>query len=201
MKISGNPYKAARNPGGPGEQGRHFLQAQAPGIWQEKNLEKGRYRQYGVCGGNQSSSGAPPCPGTICRLRISEELLAWEPERHKTQYRGHELIMYLGPRCQARMGRYLYQAPYCFDPKGQSKNGRAGRCYSVQSYRQAIQRACRRAGLPEWMPHQLRHARGHLVREEMGLEAAQVVLAMPRYRPLRSIRPGRISWPGEQRWS
>ena len=67
-------------------------------------------------------------------------------------------------------------SPYCFDPKGQSKNGRAGRCYSVQSYRQAIQRACRRAGLPEWMPHQLRHARGHLVREEMGLEAAQAVL-------------------------
>lgn len=113
--------------------------------------------------------------GTVVRAkpseftRISEELVAWEPTQHKTQYRGHDLTMYLGPRCQAKVGRYLSCSPYCFDPKGQSKNGRAGRCYSVQSYRQAIQRACRQPR-QSW--------------------------AMPRYRPLRSTRPGRISWPG-----
>lgn len=120
--------------------------------------------------------------GTVVRAkpseftRLSEDLVAWEPTQHKTQYRGHDLVMYLGPKCQEKVGAYLVRSPYCFDPRARSKNGKAGDHYTVQSYRQAIQRASRRAGVPEWMPHQLRHARGHLVREELGLEAAQAVL-------------------------
>ena len=41
---------------------------------------------------------------------------------------------------------------------------------------QAIVRACRKAGVPEWTPLQLRHTTATTVRSRFGLEAAQVVL-------------------------
>ena len=40
----------------------------------------------------------------------------------------------------------------------------------------AIQRACRRAGVPVWTPHQLRHTRATVIRQEFDIEAAQIIL-------------------------
>jgi integrase len=40
----------------------------------------------------------------------------------------------------------------------------------------AIQRACRRAGIPVWSPHRLRHTRATLIRQQYGLEGAKAVL-------------------------
>ena len=120
--------------------------------------------------------------GTLVRAKPEEfesvggGLIAWHPTRHKTSYKGHDLTMYLGPQCQEKVRPYLEHEPYCFDPRTVRNNGRAGKLYTVQGYRQAIQRACIRARVAVWMPHQLRHARGHLVREHFGLEAAQAVL-------------------------
>jgi integrase len=51
-----------------------------------------------------------------------------------------------------------------------------GACYSRRSYRQAIVRACRRAGVPAWTPRQLRHTAATRIRDRFGVEAAQVVL-------------------------
>ena len=48
--------------------------------------------------------------------------------------------------------------------------------YTRHSYRVAIQRACRRAGIPPWSPHQLRHTRATMIRRDFGLEAAKAVL-------------------------
>jgi integrase len=45
--------------------------------------------------------------------------------------------------------------------------------YDVGSYRKAIQRACRRAGMPVWSPNQLRHSRLSDLRRRYGLEAAK----------------------------
>lgn len=53
-------------------------------------------------------------------------------------------------------------------------------CYNVNSYRQAIQRAARRAGVPPWSPNQLRHLFATEVREKYGLEAAQACLGHAR---------------------
>jgi integrase len=68
---------------------------------------------------------------------------------------------------------------------------RAGPCYTVDSYRRAIARACDRAdawvkggmiignderAIPRWHPHQLRHTAGTRIRAEYGLEGAQFVL-------------------------
>jgi len=47
--------------------------------------------------------------------------------------------------------------------------------YPVGSYRQAIRRACLRAGIPVWVPNQLRHSRLTEIRSRYGLEASRVV--------------------------
>ncbi len=51
-----------------------------------------------------------------------------------------------------------------------------GWCYSTASYRRAIARACRRAGVAIWHPNQLRHSAATEIRRRFGLEAAQLVL-------------------------
>lgn len=49
-------------------------------------------------------------------------------------------------------------------------------CYSVASYGRAIARACKKAGVPEWSPGQLRHNAATAIRRELGIEAAAAVL-------------------------
>ena len=48
--------------------------------------------------------------------------------------------------------------------------------YTTGSYRKAIRRACQKAGIPIWHPHQLRHTAATSIRRQFGLEAAQAVL-------------------------
>jgi integrase len=51
-----------------------------------------------------------------------------------------------------------------------------GRHYTVDSYRQAVARACKKAGVPHFHPHQIRHTAATEIRRLYGLEAAQAVL-------------------------
>ena len=53
---------------------------------------------------------------------------------------------------------------------------RRGSHYTKDSYKRAIARACKRAGVDHWSPNQLRHSRGTELRRTYGLEAAQTVL-------------------------
>ncbi len=48
--------------------------------------------------------------------------------------------------------------------------------YDVTSYRQAIERACEKAGVPAYKPNQIRHTVGTKIRREIGLEASSAVL-------------------------
>jgi integrase len=48
--------------------------------------------------------------------------------------------------------------------------------YDDESYCQAVERACKKAGVPKWTPGRLRHNAGTKVRALFGAEAAQVVL-------------------------
>lgn len=126
--------------------------------------------------------------GSICQARPEQfehdrDLLLWRP-RHKTEWRGRELILPLGPQAQEQIAPYLERRPYCFSPREAS--GRGGERYQPWTYRRAIVRAQERAQAgalqrgeraPQpWTPHQLRHARAHLVRERFGVEAAQAIL-------------------------
>jgi integrase len=51
-----------------------------------------------------------------------------------------------------------------------------GTRYEVQSYRRALQRAAKKAGVERWSPNQLRHTRATEIRKDYGLEAAQIIL-------------------------
>lgn len=94
----------------------------------------------------------------------------WRP-RHKTEHLGKEAIIPIAPRLQPILDPY-------FDRPADAPmfTSRRGTLYNTVSYRLEILRAQQKAGVPEWVPHQLRHARGTLVRATYGLEAAQAVL-------------------------
>jgi integrase len=115
-------------------------------------------------------------PGEVCRMtptgldvarEVTDGVWLYRPHQHKTRWRGKARIIAIGPHAIAvlkpRMPISL-ESPFCPTP--------SGRCYSTTTYRQAVQRACKRAGIEQWHPNQLRHAKGTLVEAEFGREAA-----------------------------
>jgi integrase len=130
---------------------------------------------------------------SICLARPGQfklEVIPWEwRPRHKREFAGRELVIYLGPKARAVLAPYLAvpQSPpdcYLFSPGTRTK--RYGAFYSSQTYRQAVDRGIARANearakqglapIPAWTPHQIRHAKATLVRSAHGLEAAQAVI-------------------------
>jgi integrase len=129
----------------------------------------------------------------------------YKPRRHKTEHHDRERVIFLGPRSQEILRPWLDREPetYCFrpcdavehrysrararrrspmtpsqvarKPKPDGKR-RPGGCYTKDSYRVAIRRACLRAGIPPWAPNQLRHSQATELRRRFGIEAAQAVL-------------------------
>jgi len=60
---------------------------------------------------------------------------------------------------------------------GKRKTARTlGDSYDTHSYRKAVCRLCKRAGVEVWTPNQLRKLAATRVRERYGLDAAQVLL-------------------------
>jgi integrase len=55
-----------------------------------------------------------------------------------------------------------------------------GERYTRRSYRLAVDRACRRAGVPPWSPLQLRHTAATAIRAQYGVEAARTILGHSR---------------------
>jgi integrase len=140
-----------------------------------------------------------------CDLTPGEPIWLYRPESHKNAWRGQERVILLGPRAVEVVKPFLRSdtTAYLFRPrdavaghheqraaarrtkptpserarkkKSKGGHGHADR-YERRSYRQAIVRACRKAGVPEWSPLQLRHTAATLIRAKFDLEAAQVVL-------------------------
>ena len=150
-------------------------------------------------------------PAEVCALTpgmIDRSGAVWIAtlEEHKTEHRGKQRHIPIGPQAQAVLKPYLLRGADqpCFSPQASEKQRRrqqheerqtplscgnkpgsnckakpqrkAGKQYTTDSYRRAIHRACERAKLPKWSPNQLRHTAGTEVRKQFGLEAAQVVL-------------------------
>lgn len=133
-------------------------------------------------------------------LDMTGDVWSFQLEKHKTEYRGLKRIIYIGPRGQEIIRPFLKGRPinqYLFSPreaevhrhsqteihrrpdqkKNLKKTSRIIRdCYSVDSYRRAIHRACVKTNIPVWTPHRLRHTSATDIREDYGLEAAQVFL-------------------------
>ena len=150
-------------------------------------------------------------PGEVCSVRPcdidrSGEVWTYKPASHKNEHHGRERVVFLGPKSQEILIRYLVrdQTECCFRPCDSEKIRRAllhaarrtplsfgnhpgsnvlispkskpGKQYSTNGYRQAIHRACDKAGISRWSPNQLRHTAATEVRAKFGLEAAQIIL-------------------------
>lgn len=120
----------------------------------------------------------------------------YRPATHKTEHHDRDRILVLGPRAQAILTPWLSRDPgeYCFCPAeavtwsrqrhrvwtippAKLTQSRLNPRYTRHSYRLAVSRACRRAGVPVWSPRQLRHTRATQIRAVYGsLEAAKAVL-------------------------
>ena len=146
-------------------------------------------------------------PGDLTR---ADDVWEYRPRRHKTQYRGRTRVVMIGPRGRAALAPYLDRPADrpCFSPiesvaevrarrraarttpeshgnrPGTNRRRRPakppGEAYTVATYRQAIYRACKEAGVPNWSPNRLRHSLATEVRRTHGLEAAQVTLGHSR---------------------
>ena len=133
--------------------------------------------------------------GSVCQAKpeqfdTSITPWVWNP-RHKTEARGRDLILFIGPKGRRVLRKFLAERKpdeYLFSPRALMKSPRFRARYHTATYNQAIGKAIGRANkkatskgsagppIPHWTSHQIRHAKGHSVRGEFGLEAAQAVL-------------------------
>jgi integrase len=150
-------------------------------------------------------------PGEVCDLRPcdldrSGDVWTYRPASHKTEHHGRERVVFIGPKAQGVLLKYLARAASdrCFRPcdseakrraaahaarvtpescgampgtnRVETPSWRPGKRYGASEYRRAITRAATAAGVATWSPNQLRHAAATEVRARFGLEASQVVL-------------------------
>ncbi len=106
-------------------------------------------------------------PGELCQVSNkyidrSSDVWLFRPPTHKTQKKGKKRIIAIGPQAQAILQKYLFQDP-CFR-------------YSSSTFKQAVYRACERAGVQQWHPNRLRHNAATNVRSKFGLDVAQCLL-------------------------
>lgn len=151
-------------------------------------------------------------PQEICMMRagdINQEPETWVyvPKRHKSQHKGRDRTIFLGPKAQKILSPYLLRPPesFCFSPaeseqqrtarrreqrqtpirdvqkpSTSSRKRQPGDRYTKDSYRRAIQRACEKTEIDKWSPNQLRHTTATEIRRRFGVEAAQTVLGHSR---------------------
>jgi integrase len=137
-----------------------------------------------------------------CEVVNRGDVWLYQPRTHKTEHLDRNKVIMLGPKAQEVLRPWLDRDPesYCFIPaetsawhyqrlrtRGPSEAPdeegeprvlklRPGLRYTRHSYRVAVQRACKRAGIAAWSPRQLRHTRATMIRKKYGLEAAKAVL-------------------------
>lgn len=123
--------------------------------------------------------------GSLCRATPAQftcrgKVWEWRPQ-HKTQRllesQGRELVLPVGPKCQAILKPYLKRGPdeFLFSPRSLKRDRRYNARYSTQTYYRAVTRGIERAGVPDWFPHLLRHTRINQTRQQHGVEAAQAI--------------------------
>lgn len=127
----------------------------------------------------------------------------YRPGKHKNDWRDGmaDKEVLIGPKAQKLLRPWLdackRDTDYLFSPRAVAKkwneeqlrtNGKKTafaklnalrpprECYDDHSYRQAVRRACKRAGVDYWSPGRLRHNTGTFIRSEFGAEAAKTVL-------------------------
>jgi integrase len=145
------------------------------------------------------------CIMRTCDLDASGRVWIYTPGTHKTEHHGRERKIYIGPNAQAILRPWLRTdlSGYLFSPREAMEEYRTelrrnrktpmtpsqgartrkrkprkepGERYDSDSYGRAIKYGCKRAGVPKWHPHQLRHNAATRLRKEFGLDVARVIL-------------------------
>lgn len=133
-------------------------------------------------------------------LDTTNRVWVYKPALHKTAHHGHARAIYIGPKAQAVIVPFLsgraVNVPLLSPldavaeraqeakthrrpnqkPNARITDRRVREQYTVSSYRKAVQRACDKADIPRWHPHQLRHNAATFIRREEGIEVARVIL-------------------------
>ena len=152
----------------------------------------------------QRLTGARPgevCSLRPADIDRSGDVWVYVPDEHKTEHHEKQRRVYIGPKAQAVIAPYLLRAAesYCFSPRETVARARRrqqearrhpvrsratksatpkwtpAERYQVSSYRMAVRRASKQAGVEVWTPGRLRHTTATEVRKKYGLEAAQVI--------------------------
>lgn len=136
-------------------------------------------------------------------LDMTGKVWLYRPTHHKNTKRGHDRTIFVGQRAQEVIlpllaGRAVND--YVFDPRESVRerakaNALKGQCrrpdqraapartrrkvrdhYDTTTYQRAIADACKKADVPHWSSHQLRHLAATNARKAFGAEAALLVL-------------------------
>jgi integrase len=103
---------------------------------------------------------------------------------HKGGWRGRRKVVLLGSQAGFVLRPWLYAAAVNRRPEVFVTTWTAGggvpRPATASSYAHAVLRCCRKVGVPEWHPNQLRHSYATRARAAFGLEAAQHALGHTR---------------------
>lgn len=118
------------------------------------------------------------------RVKLGPSVWAYVPARHKMRHKGRHRVILIGPRAQAVLAPLLEGRPadrpvFCPQeatnrPAGGGKPPKLH--YDRYALRQAIERACARAGVPPFTSYQLRHNAASRLASEFSPEVARIVL-------------------------
>lgn len=113
-----------------------------------------------------------------CDITMSADVWEYRPESHKTEHHGKQRIILIGPKGQDVVREYLKTdlSAFLFSPRDAAKTNRPGERYRRDSYTTAVRRACRKIGIPEWTPNQLRHTAATRIRAAADLDITRTVL-------------------------
>ena len=110
-----------------------------------------------------------------CDLDMTGQTWQYRPEHRKTEHHGKDRCIVLGPQA-IEIVRPLLKHDLSACLFRSSHHAATTPCYTRDSYYRAIASACQRAGVPRWIPGQLRHNVATRIRKAYGIQAAQVLL-------------------------
>lgn len=126
----------------------------------------------------------------VRRLRVGQidqsgEVWIYRPPQHKGSWRGAERAVFIGPRAQEGLAPWLADKgpeDFAFPVTRATRRSKrtdwyhGAHCYGRKTYGQAVSRAARLAGVPDFQAYCLRHSAKRRVTREMGLHAARAFL-------------------------
>ena len=105
--------------------------------------------------------------GEVLRMTMAEiHGNIYSPYKHKNRWRNKDRTVHLGPRAMALINEWKTDDPY----------KRLFTDMSSDYYGRWVKIACKRAKVPHFTSHQIRHYHATMVRAKFGLDAAQAAL-------------------------